>query len=105
MKRNPANDVQDDQNKVGNIHVEFNIGGASVQLDNLFDGNPELGGMMNKFLNHNWREITAEIRPALGESIERILYGIASQLNDLYGLDNLLQWNCLKIFLVKLIVK
>lgn len=70
--------------------MEFNIGGASVQLDNLFNGEPELGAMMNKFLNNNWREITAEIRPALAESIERILYGIAHQLNELYGLDNIL---------------
>lgn len=76
--------------RIGDIQVDFNIGGASVQLDNLFGGDPELGAMMNKFLNNNWREITAEIRPALGESIERILYGIANQLNEMYGLDKLL---------------
>lgn len=76
--------------KVGDIKVEFNIGGASIQLENLFGGDPELGSLMNKFLNTNWKEITAEIRPALGESIERILYGIAHQLNEMYGLDKLL---------------
>lgn len=81
----------DEKNKrLGDIHVEFNIGGASVHLDNLFNGDVELGKMMNSFLNYNWREITAEVRPALGESIEHILYGIASQLNEMYSLNDLL---------------
>lgn len=84
IKRTPENNE-----KIGDIHVEFNIGGASVKLDNLFNGDPELGAMMNGFLNNNWREITAEIRPALAESIERILYGIANQLDKMYGLENI----------------
>lgn len=90
-RRNSTDDEQDEIKKLGDIHVEFNIGSASVHLDNLFNGDPELGAMMNKFLNTNWREITAEIRPALGESIERILYGIASQLNEMYGIDKLIE--------------
>lgn len=80
----------DADNKLGDIQVEFNIGSASVWLDNLFNGDPELGSMMNKFLNDNWREITAEIRPALGESIERILYGIGARLNEMYDLETIL---------------
>lgn len=73
------------------MNVEFNIGDASVKLDNLFNGDPELGSMMNLFLNSNWKEITAEIRPALAESIERILYGIVHQLNEMYKLDEFLE--------------
>lgn len=76
--------------RVDDVNVEFNIGGASVKLDNLFNGDPELGAMMNKFLNDNWREITSEIRPALGESIEHILYGIANRLHEMYSLDEFL---------------
>lgn len=90
MKRRDPKAQNNIKNRLGDIQVEFNIGNASVKLDNLFNGDPELGTMMNSFLNTNWREITAEIRPALGESIERILYGIAAQLNDMYGLDKLL---------------
>lgn len=91
MKKKDSKTKADGKNRLGDIHVQFNIGNASVKMDNLFNGDPELGAMMNNFLNNNWREITAEIRPALGESIERILYGIAAQLNDMYGLDKLLQ--------------
>lgn len=81
----------DNNTRIGNINVEFNIGGASVKLDNLFNGDPELGSMMNLFLNNNWKEITAEVRPALAESIERILYGIADQLHNMYQLDEILE--------------
>lgn len=91
MQMNKASGAEHgSNNRLGDIKVEFNIGGASVHLDNLFGGDPELGGLMNKFINQNWREITAEVRPALGESIERILYGIANQLNEMYGLEKLL---------------
>lgn len=75
---------------IGDIKVEFNIGGAEVHLDNLFNGEPELGGIMNMFLNQNWREITAEVRPALAETIENILFGIAVQLDEAYGLENII---------------
>lgn len=77
-------------NRQCDIKVEFNIGNASVKLANLFDGDDELGSIMNHFLNTNWREITAEIRPALAESIENILCGIATQLNEMYDLDNII---------------
>ncbi|XP_031635979.1 protein takeout-like [Contarinia nasturtii] len=94
IKKKDSSDVDrahENSEKIGDIKVEFNIGSASVKLDNLFNGEPEIGEMMNGFLNNNWREITAEIRPALAESIERILYGIANQLDKKYGLNNILQ--------------
>lgn len=75
---------------VNDVKVELNIGGASVNLTNLFNGDAELGSMMNKFVNDNWREITAEIRPALAESTEHILRGMANRLNEIYSIDQFL---------------
>lgn len=72
--------------KVHKIFVEFNIGNASVELDNLFNGDEMLGQAMNTFLNENWREVTAELRPALSSTIESILRGIAGRLFDTYPL-------------------
>lgn len=72
---------------VDDVNVEFNIGSASIKLDNLFNGDLELGTMMNKFLNDNWREITAEIRPAIQQSIGQIILAIASGLHEMYSLD------------------
>lgn len=75
---------------VNDVKVELNIGSASVNLDNLFNGDAELGSMMNKFLNDNWREITAEIRPALAESTQHILRSMANRLTGMYSIDQFL---------------
>lgn len=75
---------------VNDVKVDMNIGDASVNLDNLFNGDAELGSMMNKFVNDNWREITAEIRPALAESTEHILRGMANRLSEMYSVDQLI---------------
>lgn len=75
---------------VSDVKVELNIGSASVNLDNLFNGDAELGSMMNRFLNDNWREITAEIRPALAESTQHILRGMANRLTEMYSIDQFL---------------
>lgn len=72
------------------IDVDFNIGNASVHLDNLFGGDEELGTVMNRFLNENWREITAEIRPALSSSIANILREIARRLYEIYPIQQIL---------------
>lgn len=76
--------------KAEDIDVDFNIGGASVHLDNLFGGDKELGSVMNRFLNENWREITAELRPALASSIEHILREIARRLYEIYPIQQIL---------------
>ncbi|GLV41780.1 uncharacterized protein CBL_12069 [Carabus blaptoides fortunei] len=43
------------------------------QLDNLFNGNVELGEQMNKFLNDNWKEIDREIGLKLAEAAGEIV--------------------------------
>lgn len=91
MKNSVITKSQDSKHyELDDVKVDFNIGGAKVKLNNLFNGDADLGGMMNKFLNDNWREITAEIRPALGESIEYILRGIAARLYEMYSIDQFL---------------
>lgn len=72
------------------ILVDFNIGDATVKLNNLFNGDLELGTVMNKFLNDNWKEVTAEMRPALAKSIENILRGIVGRLFEIYPFKQIL---------------
>lgn len=76
--------------KPDEILVDFNIGAATVKLNNLFNGDLELGTVMNKFLNENWKEVTAEMRPALAKSIENILRGIVGRLFEVYPLKQIL---------------
>lgn len=48
--------------KVDFMQTEFNIGGAKIQLDNLFNGrDKELAATMNQFINENWRMVAAEM--------------------------------------------
>ncbi|GLV41777.1 uncharacterized protein CBL_12066 [Carabus blaptoides fortunei] len=43
------------------------------QLDNLFNGNVQLGAQMNKFLNENWKEVDGEIGLKLGEAAGEVI--------------------------------
>lgn len=79
-----------DHLKVEDVAVEFNIGDASVHLENLFDGSRDLDAIINQFLNDNWRAITAEIRPALARSIEHILREIAGRIYENYSVNEIL---------------
>ncbi|GFG36381.1 hypothetical protein Cfor_06100, partial [Coptotermes formosanus] len=38
---------------------------AYIHLTNLFNGDPLLGTQMNLFLKENWREVYAELSPAV----------------------------------------
>lgn len=76
--------------KVKDSYVEFTIGGATIKLDNLFNGDAELGKVMNQFLNDNWRSVAAEIRPALEDVIGNILENTADKLFKKYSIDQLL---------------
>lgn len=60
MKLNRIEKEGKDHFKVDFLHTEFNIGGAKVQLDNLFNGrDEELSRSMNEFINENWRMVAA----------------------------------------------
>lgn len=75
--------------RVGDLFVDFNVGNADVQLDDLFNGDSELGEAMNHFLNENWRSVAAEMRPALEDSIGRILHGMTDRFFEAYTMDQL----------------
>lgn len=76
--------------KVDFMQIEFNIGGAQVQLDNLFNGDEELSKTMNQFINENWRMVTAELRPTLERTISEILSDISNKFFEAYPIDKLL---------------
>lgn len=75
--------------RVSDLFVDFNVGNADVQLDDLFNGDTELGEAMNHFLNENWRSVAAEMRPALEDAISRILHGMTDRFFEAYTMDQL----------------
>lgn len=75
--------------RVADLFVDFNIGNADIQLDDLFNGDTELGAAMNQFLNENWQSVAAEMRPALEDAIASILHGMADRFFEAYTMDQL----------------
>lgn len=51
---------------------------AYFKLDNLFGGDPTLGGEMNKFLDENWKEVNEEIGVRVGDALGEVI-GVALQ--------------------------
>ncbi|KAK9504239.1 hypothetical protein O3M35_010614 [Rhynocoris fuscipes] len=50
----------------------FENGRTYFDLKNLFNGDEFLGNNMNRFLNENWKEVTNELGPAVGEAFSDI---------------------------------
>ncbi|KAK7602030.1 hypothetical protein V9T40_009471 [Parthenolecanium corni] len=51
----------------------------SLQLENLFQGNPELSKNLNVFLNENWQLLFDELKPAFEEAIIAIVKDIVGK--------------------------
>ncbi|XP_026323307.1 protein takeout-like [Hyposmocoma kahamanoa] len=55
------------------LDVKFHVGQASMQLENLFGGNNELGNAMNRFLNENWQKLAEELQTPMEEALRDFL--------------------------------
>ncbi|CAL7939394.1 unnamed protein product [Xylocopa violacea] len=75
---------------VDDIYVDFEIGHATVHLDNLFDGDETLSAAMNLFLNDNWSTVIAEVRPKLEEIIAELIRNFANTIFSIFPEDVLL---------------
>lgn len=62
------------------FQLDFDTTRLHINLENLFNGNKELGENMNQFLNQNWRDILNELKPAITFAVEEILKGIINRI-------------------------
>ncbi|CAG9861419.1 unnamed protein product [Phyllotreta striolata] len=69
---------------VTDFYVNFDIGDAKIHLDDLFNGDKDLGEAMNVFLNDNWRQIASEIKPVLEDNIAMIFKKFANKIFHKY---------------------
>lgn len=76
--------------RVIDLYVDFDIGRASIHLDNLFDGDSTLSNAMNLFLNDNWDAVEAEIKPALENTVSEIFKIFSNKIYSKYPLNTLL---------------
>ncbi|XP_045465636.1 protein takeout-like [Harmonia axyridis] len=77
---------KDGKLKVDNPDLETDFGGATFHMNNLFNGNKQLGDELNKFLNDNWREIIKEFQDLVKKPMNALLKSVAAGI-----LDNLTQ--------------
>ncbi|XP_043589497.1 protein takeout-like [Bombus pyrosoma] len=76
--------------KVEDIYVDFEIGHATVRLDNLFNGDETLSAAMNLFLNENWGTVITEIRPKLEETVAMLVTNFTNTIFSVFPEDVLL---------------
>ncbi|XP_012263654.3 protein takeout-like [Athalia rosae] len=70
--------------RVTDFYVDFNVGHASIHLDNLFNGDETLADAMNLFLNDNWQTVAAEIKPALEDTVAELFKDFANRIYSKY---------------------
>jgi hypothetical protein len=66
-----------------NTNIDFDIRGANVRLENLFDGKlPALADTVNEFINKNSQLIINEVKPQIREEVTRL---VESVMNDAFS--------------------
>ncbi|XP_030766703.1 protein takeout-like [Sitophilus oryzae] len=87
-----AKNIEKDDEIYYNIQdcsVDFKIGHAQLNFENLFDGNKELGDVMNMFLNDNWKTVTNEVKPILEDRLAEIFKKFANKIFHKYPISML----------------
>lgn len=72
-----------------NVDFDISVEKATIHMNNLFNGNKELGDAMNKFMTDNWTAVFKELKPVINETIETIIKDIAAKLFQKYSLNEL----------------
>ncbi|XP_001607003.1 protein takeout-like [Nasonia vitripennis] len=76
--------------RVNEFYCDFDVGHASIHLDNLFNGDETLADAMNLFLNDNWKLVAAEMKPALEDTVSRLFKSFSNKIYAKYPVDTLL---------------
>ncbi|XP_060809378.1 protein takeout-like [Amyelois transitella] len=72
------------------LHVKFHLGYASMQLQNLFGGDDELGNTMNAFLNENWQKLAEELKTPMEEALRDFFKPLADHAFATLNADDIL---------------
>nr|AGM32444.1 hemolymph juvenile hormone binding protein (JHBP) [Coptotermes formosanus] len=78
-----------DYMKLDQFKFSVDVAHADIHLNNLFNGNKELGDAMNRFMRSNWEAVFKEMKPVVDEAITSILTDIARKVFDRFSLAEL----------------
>lgn len=76
--------------KIKHIKVDYNVGKVKVNLNDLFNGDNDLGDRMNMFLNENWDSLSEELKPLLEKALNEVVQSSTDKLFKTYSYDDLL---------------
>ncbi|CAK1548674.1 unnamed protein product [Leptosia nina] len=72
------------------LHVKFDVGQVSVDLEHLFGDDKELGDMINKFLSENWQSLSGELQVPIEEALRDFLKPLADHAFAALSADDIL---------------
>ncbi|XP_073983828.1 protein takeout-like [Rhodnius prolixus] len=75
--------------KIKEFKFDLNVGRAIIHLNNLFNGNKELGDAMNNFMIENWEVVYKELKPVVNEAVSAILLDVAQKVFNRFPMDEL----------------
>ncbi|XP_049888080.1 protein takeout-like [Pectinophora gossypiella] len=87
-RQHRPNDV--DALKCQSLSVKFHVGTASMQLENLFGGDGELGKVMNNFLNENWQTLAEELQAPIEQALRDFFKPLADHAFATLNADDIL---------------
>ncbi|KAJ9577480.1 hypothetical protein L9F63_005981 [Diploptera punctata] len=75
--------------KLDKLNFSLAVKRAIIHMNNLFNGNKQLGDSMNKFMSDNWEVVFEELKPVVDEAISAILYDVAIKVFDRFPMNQL----------------
>lgn len=69
--------------------VNLRVGQSSIDLTNLFDGDPVLGPATNRVINENSQVFLQEIRPVLERSLGELFTEMANKITSKFSYEEL----------------
>uniref|UniRef100_A0A1B6IKY9 Protein takeout n=2 Tax=Homalodisca liturata TaxID=320908 RepID=A0A1B6IKY9_9HEMI len=62
---------------------------ATMHMNNLFNGNQQLGEAVNTLMKENWEVVFQEMKPVVDQTVEALIKDIASKVFKRYSLDEM----------------
>ncbi|XP_075236270.1 protein takeout-like [Lycorma delicatula] len=75
--------------ELDDFKFSINVKKAIIHMNNLFNGNQQLGDSMNKFMSENWELVFQELKPVVDESISVLLKDIIVKVFKKFTFDEL----------------
>jgi len=74
---------------IDKFDCDLDVQKATIHMNNLFNGNKELGDAMNRFMSENWEVVYKELKPVINEAVSVLLKDVAQKVFKKFPRDEL----------------